>query len=47
MRTQVPNPEWYLDPSNTAYSVPDDWDMIEVTGGILTDIIQYNTLACP
>lgn len=47
MRTPVQNPAWYLDPSNTAYSVPDDWYMIEVTGGIITDIIQYNTLACP
>lgn len=47
MRTPVQNPAWYLDPSNTAYSVPDDWYMIETTGGIITDIIQYNTLACP
>ena len=47
MQTQVQNPEWYLDSSNTAYSVPDDWYMIEVTDGIITDIIQYNTLSCP
>jgi hypothetical protein len=47
MTTIVNNPEWYLDPTNTAYTIPDDWYMIIMANGIITDIIQYNTLSCP
>jgi hypothetical protein len=37
----------YLDPTNTEYQIPDDWSMIIITNGIITQIIQYNTLSCP
>lgn len=45
--TPVTNPEWYLDPTNTAYVIPNDWYMITLANGIITDITQYNTLSCP
>ena len=42
---------WYLDPTNTAYNVPDDWYLIEVeehTSGDsirrIASITQYNTI---
>lgn len=45
--TPVTNPEWYLDPTNIAYVIPNDWYMITLANGIITDITQYNTLSCP
>ena len=44
----ISNPiAWYVDPNNTAYQVPDDWYLIKIEEGVITDIAQYNTLACP
>jgi hypothetical protein len=37
---------WYIDPNNTAYQVPNDWYLLKVEEGVITDIAQYNTLAC-
>lgn len=37
----------YLDPTNTEYTIPDDWYMVILENGIITDLIQYNTLSCP
>lgn len=45
--TQVSNPEFYLDPNNTGYTIPNDWYMIILSNGEITEIIQYNTLSCP
>lgn len=47
MATQVFNPEFYLDPNNTEYTIPNDWYMIILSNGEITEIIQYNTLSCP
>jgi hypothetical protein len=45
--TQVFNPEFYLDPSNQEYTIPDDWYMITLSNGKIKEITQYNTLSCP
>ena len=47
MATQVFNPEFYLDPSNKEYTIPDDWYMITLSNGKIKEITQYNTLSCP
>lgn len=38
---------WYLDPNNTAYNVPDDWYILEVnSSGQIASLTQYNTITC-
>ena len=37
---------WYLDPLNTAYVIPNDWYILEISAnGTIASLAQYNTLA--
>ena len=39
-------PRLYLDPLNTAYAVPNDWVILEISAnGTIASLAQYNTLA--